>query len=432
MRQLVRENALCVAIAGAAIATMAWLGLYGFAWNDYEAEAQPAFDALVHGHAIEFLRLAPAYGGSLVERAPFALMSSLWGGGELAVYCMVALPCLLACAALGVWLVARMRSEGRSTLARAVTLGLCVANPLSLDALEIGHPEEILGACLCVGAVLLASRGRSLWAGALLGLAIANKEWALLAVGPVLLVLPARRRLPCLASAGALATAVLAPLVLVGSSGFVAGARAFATAPSEIFQPWQLWWFFGAPNHVPVPSGVIRAIPMGAPLSTRPLWRWAPAWLSGVPHPLIVALGLVLAGALWLQRRRRTGAGIVSERDALLLLALAMLVRCVLDDWDVMYYLLPFVFALLAWEIGGPAKRPPVLALSSTALVWTSFQWLPAHASPDIEAAFFLAWSLPLVALLAFTLYKPRVLVERYELLRQTREPLAPMLAHQR
>jgi hypothetical protein len=280
--------------------------------------------------------------------------------------------------------------------------------------------------------VLLASRGRSLWAGALLGLAIANKEWALLAVGPVLLVLPARRRLPCLASAGALATAVLAPLVLVGSSGFVAGARAFATAPSEIFQPWQLWWFFGAPNHVPVPSGVIRAIPMGAPLSTRPLWRWAPAWLSGVPHPLIVALGLVLAGALWLQRRRRTGAGIVSERDALLLLALAMLVRCVLDDWDVMYYLLPFVFALLAWEIGGPAKRPPVLALSSTALVWTSFQWLPAHASPDIEAAFFLAWSLPLVALLAFTLYKPRVLVERYELLRQTREPLAPMLAHQR
>src|SRR6185312_10342493 len=104
--------------------TMAWLGLYGFAWNDYETEARPAFDALVHGHAIEFLRIAPAYGGSFVERAPFALLPSLWGGGDLAVYRMVALPCLLAAAALGVWLVARMRNEGRPALSRAVVLGL--------------------------------------------------------------------------------------------------------------------------------------------------------------------------------------------------------------------------------------------------------------------------------------------------------------------
>ncbi len=428
-----RDNALCAFAAGAGSAAMAWLGLYGFAWNDYEEEARPAFDALVHGHVVEFLRLAPAYGGSLVERAPFALMPSLWGGGELAVYRIVALPCLLAAAALGVWLVARMRAQARSSLARAVTLGLCVANPISLNALEIGHPEEILGASLCVTAVLLASRGRSLWAGALLGLAVANKEWALLALGPVLLVLPTRRRLTCLASAGAVSAAVLAPLALVGSSGFVAGTRALAsTATGAIFQPWQVWWFFGAPNHVPVPNGVIRAIPMGAPLGTRPQWRWAPTWLSGVPHPLIVALGLALAAALRLQRRRRTRTAAVSEHDALLLLALVLLVRCLLDDWDVMYYTLPFVFALLAWEISGPTVRPPVLALSSTALVWISFQWLPSHASPDIQAAFFLAWSLPLTALLAFTLYKPRALVERHQLLRQAREPLAPVLAHQR
>jgi hypothetical protein len=345
---------------------------------------------------------------------------------------MVALPCLLASAMLGVWLLARMRSEGRSALARAVTLGICVANPISLSALEIGHPEEIFGACLCVAAVLLASRGRSVWAGALLGLAIANKEWALLAAGPALLALPARRRLPCLAIAGAVAAAVLGPLVLVGSSGFVAGTRALATASGEVFQPWQVWWFFGAPNHVPAPNGVMQAIPIGASLSTHPQWRLAPAWLPGVTHPLIIAVGLGLAGALWLQRRRRIGASTAGERDALLLLAIVMLVRCVLDNWDVMYYLLPFVFALLAWEIRGPAMRPPVLALSSSALAWISFQWLPSHVSPDIQAAFFLAWSLPLVALLVLILYKPRGLVERYELFRQAREPLTPALAHQR
>ncbi|HTD58017.1 MAG TPA: glycosyltransferase 87 family protein, partial [Solirubrobacteraceae bacterium] len=212
MRRIVRENAVCALLAGAASATMAWLGLYGFAWNDYDNEARPAFDALVHGHAVEFLRLVPAYGGSLVERAPFALIPSLWGGGQLAVYRMVSLPCLLAAAALAVWLLGRMRTEGRPGLARSVVLGLCVANPLTLSALELGHPEELLGACMCVAAVLLASRDRPLLAAVLLGLAIANKEWALLAIGPVLLALPKKRRLPCLALAGLLATTVLLPL----------------------------------------------------------------------------------------------------------------------------------------------------------------------------------------------------------------------------
>src|ERR1035441_2051060 len=155
MRLRVRENALCVFMASAGAAKMAWLGLYGFAWNDYEIEAKPAFDALTHGHVLDFLRLAPAYGGSLIERAPFALLPGLWGGGQLAVYRMVALPCLLATAVLGVWLVAQMRSTGRPALWRAVALGVCVANPLTLRALELGHPEELLSACLCVAAVLL-------------------------------------------------------------------------------------------------------------------------------------------------------------------------------------------------------------------------------------------------------------------------------------
>ncbi len=385
---------------------MAWLGLYGFAWTDYETETQPAFSALVHGHVSEFLRLAPTYGGSLIERAPFALLPGLWGGGELAVYRMVALPCLLASAALGVWLVARMRSEGRPTLARAVTLGVCVANPITLAALEFGHPEEILGACLCVAAVLLAARGRWLWAGALLGLAIANKEWALLALGPVLVALPWRRRLPCLAITGAVAALVLSPLVLIGSSGFVAGTRALATAPGAIFQPSQLWWFLGAQNHVPALIGT-SAVPMNAPLSTHPEWRLAPPWLPGIARPLMLAVGLSLAGALWLQRRRRTGSGTVGERDALLLLALVMLARCLLDTWDVIYYMLPFVLALLAWEVRGPDRRPPVLALASSALAWVSFQWLPAHASPDVQSAFFLAWTLPLAAALGMWLYRP-------------------------
>ena len=36
-----------------------------------------------------------------------------------------------------------------------------------------------------------------------------------------------------------------------------------------------------------------------------------------------------------------------------------MLLRCVLDTWDTVYYLLPFVLALLAWEVARPGRPPP-------------------------------------------------------------------------
>jgi hypothetical protein len=382
-----------MALAGCA--TLAWLGLYGFAWNDYDNEARPAFEALTHGHVLDFLRLAPAYGGSLIERAPFAIVPRAWGGGQLAVYRMAALPCLLAAAMLGVWLVSRMRAERRPALARAVALAVCVANPLTLRALELGHPEELLGACMCVAAVLLAANDRPLWAGLLLGLAIANKEWALLAAAPVLLALPAKRRVPCLVGAVAVAAAVLAPLALVRSGGFVTATRTSATPAGVIFQPWQLWWFLG--HHGPLVHGLFGAPKLG--------YRTGPVWTSTIAHPLILAVGLALSVALWLRERP---AGRVGARSALLALALLMLLRCVLDTWDTEYYLLPFVFALLAWEIRGPIARPPVLALSSSVLAWLSFQWLPAHASPDLQAAFFLAWTLPLAAALGVRLFAPR------------------------
>jgi hypothetical protein len=422
MKLALRENALCAFLATVASATMAWLGLYGFAWNDYEDEARPAFAALAQGHVVEFLRLAPAYGGSLVERAPFALLPSLWGGGELAVYRTVALPCLLAAGLLGLYLVARMRAENRSTLSRAVVLGLCVASPLTLQALEIGHPEELLGACMCIAAVLLANRNRMVPAALLLGLAIANKEWALLAIGPVLLALPAKRRLVCLTIAGASSVAVLAPLALVSSGGFIAGTQAVANAPSSIFQPWQVWWFLG--HHGALVHGLFGTPKIG--------YRTAPGWVGGVSHPLILLVGAAVTVSLWLNRRRRAGGGaLLGERDALLALALLLLMRCVLDTWDTEYYLLPCVFTLLAWEAFGPSDRAPVLALSCTLLVWLTFQWAPQHISADAQAGLFLVWSLPLLCALGVALFRPRALIERHQLLRQSRQPLAAGLANQ-
>ncbi len=397
MRRALRENAPCALMVAAGCAVMGWLGLYGFAWNDYDVEVRPAYEALAHGHLLDFLRLAPAYGGSLVERAPFALLAEIWGGGPLAVYRMVALPCLLAGGALAVWLVAHLRARGATRLARAVAAAVCVANPLTLRALELGHPEELLGGSLCVIAVLLAARsagGRPLLAGLALGLAIANKEWALLALPPVLLALPAGRRLRCLGVCAATAGAILAPLILASSGGFLASTRATAApAASPIFQPWQLWWFLG--HHGAAVHGLFGV--------AKPGYRVGPGWTGTISHPLVLTAGLLIGLALWARSR----GGRLPAQQALLALALVLLLRCLLDTWDAVYYPLPFVLALLAWEVESSTRRPPTLALGASVLFWVSFQSLASRVSPDLQAAFFIAWTLPLAAWLGARLAGP-------------------------
>ncbi len=397
MRLRIRENALASAVAVLALYVVGWLSLYGWAWTDYDDEARPALDALVGGHVLHFLQLAPAYGGSLVLRAPFVLITGLWGGGELSIYRAAAVPCLLASGVLGVWLVSRMRALGRSRTARAIALLLCVANPITLRALELGHPEELLGAVLCVGAVLVAIGDRPIWAGVLLGLALANKQWAILAVGPVLLALPGRR-VRSLLTAGAVASIVLAPLVLAGSSSFAAQASLGSLRASPIFQPWQAWWFLGSHGHVVM--GASGAIKVG--------YRTPPGWIAAVSHPLIaflmIPLTLLCAAARRRHSRRR-------PNDALLLLMLLLLLRVVLDPWSNAYYPLPFLIALVVWE-ALTLDRLPVLALAGSFATWFVFQGATNPAlglSPDMQSLIFLACAIPAVLATALALFAPEL-----------------------
>lgn len=378
-----RENAAAIVLAAVGTAALAWAGLYGFAWNDYDVEASAAVKALAAGHLERFAQLAPAYGGSFVVRAPFVFLPRLWGGGELAVYRSLAVPCLLAGAALGVWLCARMRAERRTWLARATVLALCVANPLSYRALEIGHPEELLAAVLCVAAVLAAGARRTLWAAVLLGLAVATKTSALVAVAPVVAVLDARR-VRALLVAAAVAVAILAPLA---GAGAAARSGAPVTTANAIFQPWQVWWWAGSHGHV------VR----GTDGQVKPGYRTAPAWISSLAHLLIVLVALPLALA-W---RRRRGP----PADALLLLALVFLLRCMLDPWNNVYYAIPFVLALLAWE--ALERELPVATLCATVVLWVVFQELPRRVGADAQSAAYLACALPAVAALATRLYAP-------------------------
>jgi hypothetical protein len=386
----IRKQWLACVFAGVGVWTMVYLGLYGFAWTDYDFEVTPAYDALAGGHLWRFFQLAPVYGGSLELRAPFAMLPALWGGGEQARFELVSLPCVIAAAALAVWLFSRMREAGASPLARWTTLGLCAANPITVYACEIGHAEELLGGVLCVVAVLAAERGRSVWAGLLLGLAIVNKQWALLAVGPVLLALPSGRR-QALAIAGTVAAVFYAPLIAAQlPSHASSAAAAVGAATGTIFQPWQFWWFLGAAGHlVRDPSGAVLAG-----------YRVPPGWISDLAHPLIVAISLPLT---LLAAQRRRGGG---RADALLVLVALLLLRCALDPWDNVYYPLPFIVALIAWE-SLRLRRPPLYGLLASAATWAIFEELPSHISADAGSALFDLLCLPAIALLLRAIYRP-------------------------
>jgi Glycosyltransferase family 87 len=388
MSRRYRELVPPALVAGCAALGLGAMGLLTPAFTDYELEAEPSLHALRAGDWGAFLELAPAYGGSLVLRAPFALLPGLWGGGDLALFRSMAAPCLLAAAILAVALWWAARNLGRSRATCWLALLLVAANPLTLRALEIGHPEELLGGVLCVAAVLAAGRGRPLAAGVMLGLAIANKPWAVLAVVPVLAIL-GEGRFKLLATAATTTTILMLPLALAG--GVVEDTVAVARTTSAIFQPWQVWWFLGEHGHVVVGT-----------LGVKPGYRVGPEWLTGVAHPLVVLVPVAASLALVPRLRRDPW------HDGLLLLAFALLLRCMLDPWNVSYYALPFLLALVGWEIHAE-RRPPVLSLAATLLCWITLVSLPSVAHPDVQAAAYLAWSIPLAALMAVRLLGVRV-----------------------
>jgi hypothetical protein len=383
-----REFFVLLVLALIATVSMVWLHPWNVTFNDYATEAKLPLSALLHGHFGSFFQTAPPYGPSLVMRAPFALIASLAHGGARVVYRFSALPCLLALAGLGVWLAARLRVSGAGILAALLALAVCVANPLTYYALAIGHPEEILGAVLCVVAVLAAIRGHANWAGVLLGLAIANKEWAIVAVGPVLVALPTGRWRAALI-AGAVAAAMLAPLAIAAATVRGASARITVSDGGTIFYTQQVWWFLGTPGHwVPSMRGQLL---YG--------YRLPPAWLQGRAHLLIAWIGLPLS---YLAARRH-----LPRESALLLLAMLLLLRCMLDPWDLVYYPIPFVVALCTWEVT-VKHRAPLGAVAASLAAWGIFEYLPLHLSANQQALSFIIPSVIALVAIAAALYRER------------------------
>jgi hypothetical protein len=336
-------GAICLIPTLLQLQFLAWAGPVVTRMNDFPREAWPALRALDHGQLTQFIGLGPPYVGSLVLRAPFALAASLFSSHWPLAYFATALPCILVEAAFCAWLVLQSPTGAVLSLgAQLLPLLVWFLNPIVITALIMGHPEDLLGAALCVAGVIMAGRGRDQWAGVLIGLAIANKAWALIALPVAIAALPRERRLRGLLIAIATASVILVPILLARGQGLGVGATSAqlgAQVSTKQFYPFTLMWWLGPHS-----------------------------WLVAQARILMVVCAVV-GSVLWrMTRNGNDSPGETRSREALLLLALVFLLRACLDPADNVYYHAPFVLALLSFEVIG-GQRPRVTFLCSVAII---------------------------------------------------------------
>ncbi len=265
----------------------------------------------------------------------------------MAKYDAGAFACLLGPVALGVHLSARTARSGAGLASRLVLALLCVVNPMTLEAISIGHPEEPLAAALVAGAVLAAAgrraRGRrrcweSPWPPS------SGRWW--------------RRRwcwwphaggaLALVAIAVATAAVFLVPATLADRAA--ADAVRDAILDSRLASLLSAWW----PLSSDLPGGAsARSLPSG-------------------DHPDGDRARAVRPGSADWRRACGGANGRVGAEHALALLALVLLLRCALDPSALQYYTVAPMLAMCAWEA---VARPglPLISLLYAASSWVVF-----------------------------------------------------------
>ncbi|HYG97287.1 MAG TPA: glycosyltransferase 87 family protein [Solirubrobacterales bacterium] len=376
----------CIPLALIALA-VGWLLSTISSTGDWPNDSAPAVEALASGHVSEYLEAKAMMGSfSTLVQAPFVALAP---AGDLTVYRWAAFPCVLAAGLLGLYLAAVAGRRGASVPFRVLLAALCLFNPITIAALDNGHPEEILTASLVVGAVASAAEGRRWTPALLLGLALASKQWAVLAILPTLMALPSGRFRVGLAAA-ALAAALTLPALIASPEAFTE-VQGNAASTGRTVTPWSVWY--------PTATEVTEVHRVGDTELVATV-REAPALVGELSHPLIVLLVFALPLGLALKRR---GLGL-GAAEAMALLALLALLRAALDPVDNLYYHAPLLLALLGWDAVAPPGRLPLRGLTGAAVAFLLWEWSKHLSDFDLFNVAYVAIALAGMAAIAAAL----------------------------
>lgn len=381
MRLVLRAGLLSAFLALAAT----WMLFAVSSAGDWPVDSQPAVEALLQGHVGDYLSAKAMMGPfATVTQAPFAAV----GSSGLDQYRWACLPGLLAVGALGLYLAAIARRRGVSWFGQILLGLLCLLNPLTFEALQNGHPEELLTAALVVGAVAAAAEGHVRSSALLLGLALGSKQWAVMAILPVLFVLP-QRRLQVALGAAAVAAALMLPSV-IAAPGSVFEVQQQAASTGHRVTPWSAWY--------PLASSRTAIYEVGDERLEDEIDE-APALVGSLSHPLILLLVLALPFALAMRRGLP-----LSPSDAFALLALLALLRCAFDPVDNLYYHEPLLLALIGWD-AFESRGLPLRGLAAAGVAFLFYESWHHLSDPAGFNAGYLAAAALLAAWLTSSLF---------------------------
>lgn len=231
------------------------------------------------------------------------------------------------------YVMAGRRGLGRWAFAFACG-GLVAWNPMSLNAVAWGHPEEVLMAGLLACGVVLLARGRWLSGAVAVGLAVATKQPALLVVPALFFMVPVGRRLKATAVGAAAAAVVTVPFIVTSLGAFVSQNHS-ATQTSASYQPL-------SPQSLWYPSGT--------------LLEEASAYSHLIIAVAVIAVTLLVAWRHQWQLPAEAGAALV---------VVVMGIRCWGDSYNIAYYTTALVVAIASLEI----------VRGSSASLWRAFPW---------------------------------------------------------
>jgi hypothetical protein len=303
-------------------------------------EAAYPIDALAHGHFATFVHEQPLMGPvTLVLRAPFAAIANSFNADLTWHYRARLFACWSVSAVVALALARRSRARGHFWLQTVAIAVLAFVNPLTVSAIQAGHPEELVTAAAVVAAALLVLDGRWNWGAVVLALAVATKAWALLVVAPILIAVPAPARRRFVAVAVLVVAAAYAPLIAGDPGRFRAVAQTAGSLGSQYGEATapDLWFFTSRPGDFTWASEVLDGQIV---FSDATGYAVSPA-VARLAHGLALVLALGLTIAWWRSAGR-------SRPDSLLLvLAAILVVRCLLDPGDHSYYHAAAALALL-------------------------------------------------------------------------------------
>ena len=190
--------------------------------------------------------------------------------------------------------VALLRATGRGLRVwepAALMLVACVPS-IWMALLQYFHPQDIVAMGLVLGGLAGVRRGRWGWAGVLLGLAVTSQQFALLVLAPLLVVVPANRRVKFVGSAIVAAALVVVPF-LVATSGRALSAVMIGSGNTKSFGGTVLWELH-LHGSVLVASSRLVPIALSMLLAQWALRRLGPKVLEPVPLLSLIATSLGL------------------------------------------------------------------------------------------------------------------------------------------